>query len=98
MGVAMDTLKNCDRRNRVSPARNSSQRSFRTVDQTDRTSTPSTDQGKNSVHRLTFAEDFMMEHSFTNLRFAVVGIKGSSRTVHKQAEAQPSAQYFGFPS
>jgi len=94
----MDALQKCDTRNRLSAGRNKSRRSFRATDQTDRNLASRADQDDNSVHRLTFAEDFMMEHSFTNLRFSVVGIKGGSRTTRKQPEPQPSAQYFGFPS
>jgi len=94
----MDALRNCDTRNRLSAGRDKIRRSFRATDQTERNSASNVDREENGAHRLTFAEDFMMEHSFTSLRFAVVGIKGSSRAVHKQAEPQPSAQYFGFPS
>jgi hypothetical protein len=50
----------------------------------------------NRARRLTFAEDFMMEHSANGKRVAVVGVKGSSRTIRIQS--QPSTQYFGFPS
>jgi hypothetical protein len=94
----MDALQKCETRNRLSAGRNKSRRSFRAADQNDRDLASSADRDENSVHRLTFAEDFMMEHSFTSLRLTVVGIRGSSRTVHKQLEPQPSAQYFGFPS
>jgi len=94
----MDVPRKCDTRNRLSAGRNKNRRTFRATDQTDRNSVSGADQGENGVHQLTFAEDFMMEHSFTSLRFSVVGIKGGSRTARKQPEPQPSAQYFGFPS
>jgi hypothetical protein len=92
----MDSPKKCDTRNRLSSGRKKSPRSFRAVDSTERASASAMDKDGNSARRLTFAEDYMMEHSANGPRVAVVGVNGSSRTVRIQS--QPSTQHFGFPS
>jgi len=92
----MDAPKKCDTRNRLSAGRNKGPRSFRASDSAERTSASAMDTEGNRARRLTFAEDFMMEHSANGKRVAVVGVKRSSRTIRIQS--QPSTQYFGFPS
>jgi hypothetical protein len=48
------------------------------------------------TNRLTFAEDFMMEHSNFGRSIALLGIAARRGTAPKKL--QPSAQSFGFPS
>lgn len=81
----MDTYKKCDTRNRLPSSRDKGPRSFKAADGIERTYS----------NRLTFAEDFMMEHSSTGLRFSAVGNKVRSRDATQQP---PSTQHFGFPS
>ncbi len=92
----MDTHKNCDQRNRLSAGRAKNQHSLRAQGQAEQAVAPGNIMDDKCVDRLSFAEDFMMEHSSAGLRVAVVGVKGNSRTVRIQS--QPSAQNFGFPS
>ena len=59
----MDFLQKCDASNRLSSNRNTSQNSFRPVSQADRTNSSLIEPDGTKVKRLTFAEDFMLEHS-----------------------------------
>jgi len=94
----MSALKTYDSRNRLSSGLNGSQRSFRAGDQAGRTTSSVIDVEVKSSNHLTFAEDFLIEHSSAGLHFATIGIKCSSRTARKQPKPLPSAEYFGFPS
>jgi hypothetical protein len=47
-------------------------------------------------NRLTFAEDFLLEHSNASLRLALFEISASAGSASR--EPQQSAQHFGFPS
>jgi hypothetical protein len=48
------------------------------------------------TNRETFAEDFLLEHSHSTLRLAVIEITASASATPR--EPQQSAQSFGFPS
>ena len=92
----MGTPKECDARDRLSAGRNQSQYSFRPVGQSDRASFSVTEPDGTGASRLTFAEDFMLEHSNSGRRIALVGSAGSYGAAPK--EPQKSTQYYGFPS
>lgn len=92
----MDTLKKSDAMNRLSAGRIKSQRSFRSVSQTETSLTSVTAPDGGRTTRLTFTEDFMMEHSASDLPAALLGMGAGSGAAHKQS--LPSTQFFGFPS
>lgn len=94
----MDPLKKCDTRN-LSPARRKkSQHSFRSMGQTDRANSPGISREETSSTRLTFAEDFMMEHCNSSQSMALSRITASLSYASAPKESGPSAQAFGFPS
>ncbi len=92
----MDTLKKCDAVNRLSAGRSKNQRSFRAVKQTDCAVVTVVGPDGARAARLTFTEDFMMEHSATGLPVALLGMGSGSGTASKQP--LPSTQFFGFPA
>jgi len=97
----MSLVNQCDVRRRVSAGRKQNQDAFRPAGQADRAGAggiepAGTGPGGAWANRLTFAEDFMLEHSGARLQIALIGIAGNSRTAAK--DAQPSTQFFGFPS
>jgi hypothetical protein len=97
----MGLVNQCDTRSRLSAGRNKSQHAFRPARQADRVSVDGiepngTRPGGVRANRLTFAEDFMLEHSGTRLQFALMGMTGANGGAVK--DAQPSTQFFGFPS
>lgn len=100
-GAAMSLVNQCDTRRAVSAGWNQNQHAFRPAGQADRTGAggiepQGTMPGGSRANRLTFAEDFMLEHSGACLQIAVIGMAGANGTAAK--DAQPSTQFFGFPS
>jgi len=92
----MDFLQKCDASNRLSSNRNTSQNSFRPVSQADRTNSSLIEPDGTKAKRLTFAEDFMLEHSHSGQHIDLTGILASAGTALR--EPQQSTQFFGFPS
>lgn len=92
----MSLANKCDTRDRLSAGRSRSQHSFRPMNQTDRATPPETEPGEARANRLSFAEDFLLEHTHAGLRIAVIGMAGKAGTTYK--EQQKSAQCYGFPS
>jgi hypothetical protein len=92
----MAPLSSCDVRNFQSVGRNKSQHTFRSVGQADRARSSANESGGTKSNRLTFAEDFMLEHSNASLRVALFEITASAGSTSR--EPQHSAQHFGFPS
>jgi hypothetical protein len=72
------------------------QQSFRPAGQADRAGASWSEPEGAGANRLTFAEDFMLEHSGACLQIAVIGMAGTNGTASK--DSQPSTQFFGFPS
>lgn len=92
----MDTLKKSDAMNRSSASRSKNQHSFRAVRQTETSLTSVTGPEGARTSRLTFTEDFMMEHSASGIPVALLGVGASGGAAPKQS--LPSTQFFGFPS
>jgi len=92
----MPLLKQCDARNRLSAGRIKSQHSYRPAEQVDRASSSVVEMDRTRANRLTFAEDFLLEHSHSGRHITVVEISASAGIAPK--EAHHSAQHFGFPS
>ena len=74
-GAAMDFLQKCDARNRLSADRSTSQNSFRPAAQADRTNSSGIETDGTRAKRLTFAEDFMLEHSHPGLHITRPGFQ-----------------------
>jgi len=91
----MGLAKQCDTRDRLSAGRSRSQHSFRPVSYTDRPS-PSAIGVDEVAKRQSFAEDFLLEHTNSSLRFSSIGKAGKSGIAPR--EQQKSAQCYGFPS
>jgi len=99
----MGPPKECDSRNSLSAGRNNDRRSIRAVDRSMRATASAIETRVKCANRLTFAEDFMVEHSLSNLllsnlHFSLTGIKGRSGARREQLHSPPSPQSFGFPS
>jgi hypothetical protein len=92
----MSILKNNDERARFSVGRGKSQHPCRSAGQPRKVNSSGKEPEITRVNRLTFAEDFMLEHSRSGRRVAKIGIWGGAETATK--EPQPSTQSFGFPS
>ena len=92
----MGILNKNGTRNLPSASRDKCQHLFMSVGQADRTNSSGIKLDGTRANRLTFAEDFMMEHSHSGRSIALIGIAVSYGTAPK--ESQPSAQSFGFPS
>jgi hypothetical protein len=92
----MDPLKKCDTRNLPSTRRKKSEHLFRKLGHAYVTNSAGIKQDGTQADRLTFAEDFLREHSNSGRSIALIGIAASYGTVPKKL--QPSAQSFGFPS
>jgi hypothetical protein len=84
-----------DKRERLSAGRSRSQHSFRPVSQTPRASSSGIEAG-GTTSSLSFAEDFLLEHTHSSLRITVIGMSGNSSTAPR--EQCESAQCYGFPS
>lgn len=96
IGAAMSLAKKCDIRDRLSAGRSRSQHSFRPVIQAERADSSAIEQDGLRPNRLSFTEDFMLEHTRSGLRVAMMGKSGNSGTGSR--EQHKSAQCFGFPS
>jgi hypothetical protein len=94
--AAMSILKNYDARARFSVGRSKSQHPCRSAGQPGKVNSSGAGPEKTQVNRLTFAEDFTLEHCRSGRRIAMIGIWGGAETAPK--EPQPSTQSFGFPS
>jgi hypothetical protein len=92
----MSILKNLDKRARFSVGRGKSQHPCRSAGQSGKVNSYGAVPGKTLVNRLTFAEDYTLEHCRSGRRIAVIGIWGGAETAPKERE--PSPQSFGFPS
>jgi len=86
----------CDARYHSPASTNTSQPSCRPVGQANRTSSHKIEPDAIRAKRLSFAEDFLLEHSNSNLRVAVIEILTSASATPR--EPQQSAQSSGFPS
>jgi len=92
----MGLPKKCDTRY-LSPATpNESRSSFRNGGQANESTLFKTEPDAIRAKRLSFAEDFLLEHSSSNLRVAMIEILASASATPR--EPQKSAQSFGFPS
>jgi len=92
----MSLAKKCDTRDRLNAGRNSSQHSFRPAGHAERASSGGTVVDGTAANRLSFAEDFLLEHTHSNLLITMVGMAGNSATAPR--EKFKSAQCYGFPS
>jgi hypothetical protein len=92
----MSLATKSDKRDRLSAGRSRSQHSFRTVSAADRANSSGIATDGAGPDRLSFAEDFMLEHTHSSLRLAFIGMAGKSGTAPR--EQHKSAQCFGFPS
>jgi hypothetical protein len=95
-GAAMSLATKSDKRERLSAGRSRSQHSFRPASQADATSAPGIEKDGAKVDRLSFAEDFMLEHSHSSLRITFMGMAGNSAAAPR--EQHKVAQCYGFPS
>jgi hypothetical protein len=92
----MGLPKKCDARNCLSAGRSTSHNSFRPAGQADRTNSSGIEPDGARRKRLTFAEDFVLEHSHSGLHITLTGISASAGIAPR--EPQQSTQSFGFPS
>jgi hypothetical protein len=92
----MSILQNYDTKARLTVGRGKSQYPCRSAGQPRKVNSSGTEPEKTQVKRLTFAEDFTLEHCRSDRRITVIGIWGGAETEPK--EPQPPAQFFGFPS
>lgn len=68
----MRLLKNCNANNRLPVSRNKSQHSIGPVRQTNRSNSPEIKLDGSWASRLTFVEDFTLEHSFPGLQITSI--------------------------
>jgi hypothetical protein len=92
----MSILRNCDAKARLSVGRGKSQCLCRSARQSGRVNSSETEPEKTQVNRLSFVEDFTLEHCRSVRRVAVIGTWGGAEAAPK--EPQPSTQSFGFSS
>jgi len=92
----MSLATKSDKRERLSAGRNRSQHSFRPVSHADSTNSSATEPDGAKAERLSFAEDFMLEHTHSSLRITFRGMAGNSANGPK--EKLNVAQCYGFPS
>jgi hypothetical protein len=85
-----------DTRNRLSAGRNRKQHTFRPAVEAERANSSEIAPDEARADRLSFAEDFMLEHTHSGLLITMMGMKGGSGTARR--EQQKSAQCYGFPS
>ncbi len=92
----MGHLKECEEKDCLSAGRNKSRNSFRPAGKADNSHSSGTELEGVSKRKSTFAEDFLLEHSNSNLFIAMIGRTGrygaGTREPHK------STQYYGFPA
>jgi hypothetical protein len=92
----MSLAKTSDKRDRLSAGRIRSQHSFRPVSVADRANSSRIETDGARPGRLSFAEDFMLEHTHSGMHIAVIGMSGASASVAR--EQHKSTQCYGFPS
>jgi hypothetical protein len=92
----MGHLKECEARDCLSAGQNKSHNSFRPVRETDHSNSSGIKVEGSGERKSSFAEDFMLEHSNSNLFIAMIGRAGRYGAGAK--EPQKSTQYYGFPS
>lgn len=92
----MSLAKQCDTRDRLSAGRVRSQHSRRSMSHSDRANSTEIEPNRAEASRMSFAEDFLLEHTNSGLRIALIGMAGKSGTAPR--EQQMSAQCYGFPS
>ena len=91
----MGLLKKCDTRNHLSDSRNENQRSTRSNRHGVKADF-SVLEPERSVAKLSFAEDFLLEHSVSGMQFRKVGI--AANPAISSNDRSESCQYLGFPS
>lgn len=95
----MSLATKCDTRDRLSTGRVRSQHSFRPVSHSDRIKSTGIESNRAGTSQMSFAEDFLLEHTNSSSRMSLIGMKGKSSTAPRQhREQQQSAQCYGFPS
>jgi hypothetical protein len=92
----MSLAKTSDKRDRLSTGRSRNQHSFRPASMADRASGSGIETDGARANRLSFAEDFMLEHTNSGLHITLIGMAGASVSVAR--EPQKSTQCYGFPS
>lgn len=92
----MSLAKTSEKRERLSAGRTRSQHSFRPVNQTDRSNASGIETDGTRPRRLSFAEDFMLEHTNSGLHITVIGMASASPNTAR--EPHKSTQCYGFPS
>lgn len=92
----MSLAKKCDTRDRLSAGRVRSQHSFRPVSHSDRANSTEIEPNRAEASRMSFAEDFLLEHTNSSSRMTLIGMARKSGTAPR--EQQISAQCYGFPS
>jgi hypothetical protein len=92
----MSLATKSDKRERLSAGRNRSQHSFRPVSHVDSANSTGTESDGARADRLSFAEDFMLEHTHSSLRVTFLGMAGNSAVAPR--EQHKVAQCYGFPS
>lgn len=92
----MGLPKKCDARDCPSSGRSASHNSFRPAGKAERINFSGIEPEGARREKLTFVEDFMLEHSHSGLHIDLTGILASARTAPR--EPQQSTQSFGFPS
>jgi hypothetical protein len=75
-GVAMNLLKKCDGKDLLSASRNKSLHSLRPVGQADRANPSEIKPDGTRASRLTFVEDFTLEHSLPGVDITSIKISG----------------------
>lgn len=92
----MSLAKKCDTRDRLSAGRVRSQHSFRPTSHSDRAKSAGIESDGAREKRMSFAEDFLLEHTNSGLRIALIGMAAKSGNAPR--EQLKSAQCYGFPS
>jgi len=91
----MSSPKEYESADRLSTGRNRVHRSFRQSGQAERIAASGVEPSEISTKQSTFAEDFMLEHSNSNLFIAMMG---SASRLGAPKEAHKSTQHYGFPA
>jgi hypothetical protein len=95
-GNAMGSLKKCDKRIRLSAGRSKNHTLSGTVSKTKKSKYSRITPDETREKRVAFSEDYMLEHSHSDVNVTVIKVPAKSETVTKKL--QRSAQSFGFPS
>lgn len=92
----MSLATKSDKREPLSAGRSRGQHSFRPASVVDRANSSGIVMDGATGNRLSFAEDFMLEHTHSGLLINVIGMAGASASVAR--EPYKSTQCYGFPS